>query len=437
MIPGFIHTALHSLRHQKLSQDIAYSIGSFFVLAVSGIVINIVITASRDAASLGVFNLAYAVYIVASQFAAWGLHYSVLRHAAYIEDSAERGALLCTAALCTLVTGGLAAAALVIGKPLFAQAFGSQVTGEAIRNAAFGLSLFPLNKVLLAFLNGMRHMKAFALLQGMRYLVVMLLVCAVVLSDAPIESATFCFLVAEVITAVGACAYIWRARMVAGLSLSLAWVRKHFAFGTKGLAAGMFAEVNSRIDVLMIGFFLDERATGIYSFAAMLVDGLYHVLAMIRINFNPMLVSALRDKDYALASNLRLRSRQYVLPATVFLAASVMAVYLAAAVWIMPGKGLEEGLGSLAVLLLGLVTVSILVPFDNLMMVSGHPGYQTGQQLATVTANVAIAAVCLPLLGIEGAALGTAGSYWVSTAMLVFFSRRVVGWNLVTNRFRT
>jgi len=437
MIRTLLRTALDSLRHQKLSRDIAYSMGSFFILAISGIVINIVITASRDAASLGVFNLAYAVYIVASQFASWGLHYSVLRHAAYIEDPAERGDLVCTASACALAMGGVAAAALAFGEPLLAQAFGSEVTGAAIRNAAFGLLLFPLNKVLLAFLNGMRHMKAFSLLQGLRYLTVMVLVSVIVLSDFPIESATFCFVVAEAITVVGAAAYIWRCRLVASFRASIPWVRTHYAFGTKGLAAGMFAEVNSRIDVLMIGFLLDERATGIYSFAAMLVDGLYHVLAMVRINFNPMLVGALRDKDYALAGNLRLRSRQYVLPATVVLAVMVLGAYLLAATWIMPGKGLEEGVVSLVILLLGLVTVSMLVPFDNLMMVSGHPGYQTGQQLATVAANVAVAALLLPVLGIEGAALGTASSYWVGTAMLVFFSRRVIGWNLVTNRFRT
>ena len=63
---------------------------------------------------------------------------------------------------------------------------------------------------------------------------------------------------------------------------------KHLVFGFRGLGAGMFAEFNSRVDVLVIGFFLEDRAVGIYSFAAMLVDGIYHVLAMIRINFNPI-----------------------------------------------------------------------------------------------------------------------------------------------------
>lgn len=429
---------LHSLRHQKLSQDIAYSLGSFVVLAISGIVINVVITALRDAAALGVFNLAYAVYIVASQFAVWGFHYSVLRHAAFHEDdAAERGRMLMTAAVCSLGMGVAAAGVVYFAEPLFARVFESEVTGAAIGNAAFGLALFPLNKVLLAYLNGLRRMKAFAILQAMRYLIVMAAVTVVAASTRPIEAATFCFLVAEVLTAATAIGYLVWQRAASGLTFDDGWARKHYLFGSKGLAAGMFAEVNSRIDVLMIGFFLSDRATGIYSFAAMLVDGLYHVLAMIRINFNPMLVKAIRDRDWSTAVRLRRQSRAFVLPVTLALAAGLLVAYWVLAGWIMPpSKGLMEGLPALAILLVGLVGISFLVPFDNLMMVTGHPGYQAGQQVATVLANVLVAAALLPVLGIEGAAIGTAASYLVSTGMLVYLSRRVVGWNLLANTFR-
>lgn len=437
MIRALVAQALHSLKHQKLSQDIAYSLGSFVVLAISGIVINIVITGLRDAAALGVFNLAYAVYIVASQFAVWGMHYSVLRHAAFYEnDARERGHMLLTASVCAVGMGIVAAVVIAASEPLFARAFSSEVTARAIRNAALGLTLFPLNKVLLAYLNGLRRMKAFSVLQGLRYLSVMVLVTAIAASALPIEAATFCFVAAEALTVVLACIYIGTQKLAGALDVSRAWIARHYAFGTKGLAAGMFAEVNSRIDVLMIGLFLSDRATGIYSFAAMLVDGLYHVLAMVRINFNPMLVTAMRDRDWTLATRLRRQSRSLVLPATLALALALALAYYVFATWVMPQKGLMEGFASLLILLAGVVVVSFLVPFDNLMMVSGHPGYQTGQQLATVAANAVVAVALLPVLGIEGAAVGTAASYLVSTAMLVYFSQRVVGWNLLANKFR-
>ncbi len=425
-----------NLSQHKLTGDIAWSIGSFFVLASSGIVINISVTAFRDVASLGVFNLSYAVYIVISQFAVWGIHYSVLRHAAYYKESAdERGPMLITAGVIALVFGFAFALLTISVAPLAGILFDSPVTGSSIHYAALGLILFPLNKVLLAYLNGLREIKTFSLLQGLRYLLVMLFVSVVAASSLPLEITTLGFLFAELVTTLGAVGYlIWR-RHHLNLAFSSVWVRRHLEFGTKGLAGGMFAEVNSRIDVLVIGFFLSDRATGIYSFAAMLVDGLYHVLALIRINFNPILVAAIRDQDWGQAQHLRKLSGKYLFPIMLVLSLLLVLAYYVLAIWILPSKGLLEGLSSLLILLCGLNIISIFVPFDNLMMVSGRPGYQAIQQMAIVTINVIIALVLLPLVGMEGAALGTSASYLTGIFMLIFFARRLLGWKLLENTF--
>ena len=46
---------------RKLSGDILWTLGSFGVLAASGLVINVAVAGFRDAAALAVFNIAYAV----------------------------------------------------------------------------------------------------------------------------------------------------------------------------------------------------------------------------------------------------------------------------------------------------------------------------------------------------------------------------------------
>lgn len=434
---ALVGLALRSLQREKLSQDIAYSLASFGVLAFSGIIINIVISAERDVAALGVFNIAYAVYILASQLATWGIHYSVLRHSAYFEnDQVERAAMLLTATACTVVLGILATACLTLAQPWFASVFKSDATARAIGNAAWGLLLFPLNKVLLAYLNGLRAMKAYALLQALRYIMIMTLVAVIASTSLPTEALTLCFVAAECVTALAVIGVLLHRGLVQLAGLTGYWIGVHFRFGSRGLAAGMFTEINSRVDVLMIGFFLSERATGIYSFAAMLVDGLYHVLAVVRLNFNPLLVAAQRDQDRDALMRLRRQSAKYVLPATLMFAITLLIAYYVLATVVMPTKGLIEGVPSLIVLLVALVAISVLVPFDNLMIVSGHPGHQTAQQLAAVMSNSLIAVIGVPTLGILGAALGTAVSYMVVTGMLIYLASTIVGWNLVTNAFR-
>lgn len=422
---------------QKLGRDIAYTLGSFFVLAVSGILINIIITGTRDAAALGVFNQAYAIYIVGSQFAVMGVHYSVLRHTpSAANNPTERGVILGTAAGMTLGLGVIAAAIIYFLSDNIGRLFESQPVGLATSFAAFGLITFPLNKVLLAYVNGLRHMRAFAILQAMRYILVMIVVAVVSFSDVHIAYAAISFGVAELLTSASAFIYIKRAGLADHLYFSRAWARIHSRFGVKGLFAGMFAEFNSRVDVLVIGFLLEDRAVGIYSFAAMLVDGLYHVLAMIRINFNPLLTVARDTNDWSAPISLQVKARKYLAPVMAALAAVVAAVYLGIDAWIVPEKGLSDGLPALLILLTGLVVVSPLIPFDNLLMVVGYPGYQTAQQLCSVSVNVIFALLLLPVFGIAGAALGTIGSYMANVTALVLFSKRLVDWDILTNRLK-
>jgi Na+-driven multidrug efflux pump len=172
---------------------------------------------------------------------------------------------------------------------------------------------------------------------------------------------------------------------------------------------------------------------GIYSFAAMLVDGMYQVLAVVRLNFNPLLVSSLTSRDFAQARRLLTRSKRWVLPA-----AGAFAALLAAAFWflatvLMPAKGLGEGMPPLAALLIGLTLVSPFIPFDNALLVSGHPGYQTLQHLSVVTSNILFNAALVPVLGIFGSGLATALSYCVGAVVLIAMVRRFLRWNLLSN----
>lgn len=434
---GPVGEAPASVGERKLTRDIAYTLVSFAVLAASGMAINLIITGFRDAAALGVFNQSYAVYVMASQLATFGLHYSVLRHTALHEgDASERGRVLLTAAICALTGGFVASGVTFAAAPLIGRAFDSHATGEAVRYAAFGLTLFPLNKVLLAHLNALRHMRAYSLLQIVRYLSIMSLVAFFSISSMPIERATLAFAVAELITAAAAVLYLWRQQEFYRAAFSRSWVRSHVSFGGRGLVAGMFAEFNSRVDVLLIGIFMSDRLVGIYSFAAMLADGLYNVLAMVRLNLNPLLVRAVRDEDRDQPERLLAKSRKYVTPAAASLSLLLIVAFWVLAQHLMPQKGLIEGLPPLMILLGVLSLVSSLVPFDNLLLVTGHPGYQTLQQAVTVGANVVFGLLLLLPFGIIGVAVGTAISYVVSIGALVFMANRILHWNLLTNSYR-
>lgn len=419
---------------RKLSRDIVWSLGSFAILALSGISINFAVAAMRDAAALGVFNLAYAIYVIASQVAVTGVHYSVLRLAAHLSDRPEDRRFMLWAAIALSTSLGLAwGAAVYLAAPLFEALFGSPASARAISLTGFGLALFPLNKVLISYINGLRHMRAFAVLQATRYLLVMAWVIGVAASTLPFEYAALAFIVAEGTTTLAAAIYLQVAGLLAPRPVKKRWVLEHLSFGFRSLPSGMFLELNTRVDVIVIGIFLTDREVGIYSFAAMLVDGLYHVLAMIRVNMNPILVAGRRTGSWSESRRLLGMARRYLLPVAFALSAAIVVGYLLLVNFVLHSSELAEGIWPLVILLASLSLVSAYVPFDNLLMVSGYPGHQTLQNLAVVFINIVLNVALVPVIGIVGAAIGTAASYLAGFIALMYLASRLLGWNLLTN----
>lgn len=420
--------------NRKLSRDVGWTLGSFVVLTISGLAINVFVGAVRGAEDLGVFNLSYAVYIVASQLAVLGIHYSVMRSAARLQGNpAERSAMLRCAVLLAAGLGITMALLVVVGRPFFEVAFGSRESAEAIAAAGSGLLLFPLNKVLIAHVNGLRHMRMFAALQATRYVLVAAWVCLVTFSDRDIVAASFAFIVAEGVTTAAATLYLWWLGELRGPDWGRHWVKQHVDFGLRSLPSGALLELNSRVDVLLIGILLSEREVGIYSFAAMLYDGIYHVIAMLRVNITPMLVAAHHDDDWTECQRLFGVSKRYVMPGVVMLSLIIVAGYLVAVRYFVAGGGFEDGFAPLLVLLGGISLASPLLPFDNLMLAAGFPVRQSLQNLVLVAISIVVGATLIPVLGISGAAAGIVTGTLSGMVVLAYFAKQHVGWNMIRN----
>ncbi len=419
----------------KINRDIAWTFVSFGILAVSGILMNIMIVLFRDAASLGIFNLSYAVYLIGSQVAVMGIHNSVMRYTAYYsEDPLERGQMFSSAMLLTIILGIILGFAVYLAAPLYEIIFSSEAAAKAISYTGFGLMLFPLNKVLISYINGLRHMRALAVLQTTRYLTVLFAVAVVSLSSLPFTIASLSFFAAELLTTISTIIYLQKSGLLLNMRFTRKWIREHMVFGGKGMLGSIFLDMNTRVDVLLIGVFLDNRAVGIYSFAAMLVDGLQHILSMLRVNFNPILVATIRDKDWEQAKKLLHYSKLYVFLGVALLTILVIPGFYIFTQYFVHDKSLVYGWKILAVIFGAYLIISGYTPFDNLMLSSGHPLQQTIQNVSIALINICLCILLIPGFGIIGAAISTALSYIIGTAIMLFYSYKLLGWNMIINQ---
>jgi hypothetical protein len=281
----------------RFQAALAWNFASLAVLGVAGIALNALIGVLYDESALGIFNQALAAYIFFSQVAVGGLDRSLLKEVAACAHERARVAGTLAAAL---VPGVLLALAVTLAFWLARGALGrwldSPGTAEAIGWATPGLFFFALNKLLLATVNGLQRMRAFAVYQALRYVLILAALAGFALLDRERTHAAHLagvFSFAEALLFLVLVPEVWL-QVRGGLERGwTALVRPHLSFGLRSIGSGVLLELNARVDVLMIGWFLSDRDVGIYTFAAMLAEGLYQLVVVLQNLYNPILARGL------------------------------------------------------------------------------------------------------------------------------------------------
>lgn len=404
----------------KFLSDTAWNYVAFALMAGTGAALNFFIAGVMGVKALGVFNQVYAVYIVTGQLAAMGIHDSAQKHTAqHAADASERAIVGGTSLQTAFLVGGGAALALWFTSGLLGRLADSGAVGTGIAYVAPGIALFALNKVLMGILNGERRMRAFAAAQSIRVLTILGFCVAAGLLGAPAEVLALGFTAAEAVL-LPVLLLVTRPRLrFSGDDGTLArmWRRRHVRFGMSALPNGFLSESYVRIDVLMLALFVSDEAVGVYSFAAMFVEGLFQVPVVIRTVANPVLVPLLRDGR--LAEMARFARRVAGLSLAVFAAAAGLVLVVLPFLAPLFPAGLVDGAHELLFPLFGgLLIYSAFIPFDYVLLQAGMPVRQSLLMTVNVLCNVALNLVLIPRFGLTGAAAATAISFCLSAATL-------------------
>lgn len=410
----------------KMASDSAWSYGAFAVMAISGLTLNIVVGAAFGATGLGVFGQVMAIFVIAGHISAAGLHNAAFRSVALSPDAA--GGMLASAiaaalpfALATALLALLCAAAL-------GHALDSPATGAATLWMAPGLLFFGLNKIGLAALNGVSLMKRHAVGQMLRYLVLVGTVAAVAATDEGPERLGAAFTLAEIIVSlylVVATAPLRRGSGAHGVSLQHA--ADMLQFGLRSFGASLMADINLRVDTLMLGLFLGDREVGIYAFAALLVEGLGNVALVLRNLINPSLTRLLADGAGIAIRKLVSRVQIAAWPFLVLVFVTAWLLYQPAVRLVFGPGDLEQGLAPLLILIALMAPYFTYSTFEETLMLAGHAGTQSLFQFAVTAVNAVMNLLLIPSLGIEGAAIATGLASLFACLLLIVLVRHRTG----------
>ena len=415
----------------SLSSGIVWNAFALGFMALAGIGLNLAVGRTYGAAALGTFNITFALYIFFSQIAAFGLHLSVLRGvSASVSEGASRTAMvvysglalcLCLAILVTLLA--------VLSNPIIARLFPAVPDLEVSwLIAAPGLLAFAINKYLLGVVNGLQHMRAFAVFQSLRYVLILGMLLSLYSFGAPAPWLSAALSCSEFVLTLFILAYVLKAvPPIRHKLFDRAEIHRHLHFGARVFPAGLVAELNTRVDVLMVGAFLNDRAAGIYSIAGLIYEAALQAVMVLRNNINPRLARAIAEgrTDEILSFSRKLAS--ILTPLLAVGAVGAWFCFPVVAPWIFVGSDFDQVQDPLLWLMLAVPIAGASLCYSLVLSVAGFPFWQSVQMIVGLVVAVVLCSVLIPRMGLSGAAVAMGVSSVVTGFLGIWLARRLRG----------
>jgi O-antigen/teichoic acid export membrane protein len=414
----------------RLRRDIGWNLVSVVLLGAVGLGLNFAIGGFWGADALGSFTLVTIPFFAFAVTGACGLQYAVLRAIAERPDDRDRVAVVAVGALVPgIILAALVTLVFIAARGPMGDLLASPAVTEGVLYAAPGLFCFSVNKIILGVTNGLRRMRAYAIYTSLRYLLIAAgVITAKVLGlradQLPViwtiaECTLFCVLVVELLRTVAVARGFARGWMT--------WARKHLDFGVRGVLATLAAEVNSKIDVWLLGVALPDSRVGIYSLASSLYEGAMQIAVVLQNNLNPLMAKAIADGDLPAVELLARRVRRWFVPAMIAICALAALAYPILVPTLLGDRAFADGAPAFAIMMTGLALASPWLPVNQILLMASKPGWYTVTIVIVLAVNVVGNFGLIPLFEVKGAALAAAASMTASAILIVVMARRKVG----------
>lgn len=409
---------------------ILWNLASLGFLALAGLALNIVIGRYYGPETLGVFNVTFAIYIFTSQIAVFGLQLAVLQaiSVANHQDMKETAGIVYSGLFLCLAIATAVTTAAAFATPLLVSLFPRVPDlGAAWLVAVPGLVFFAANKYLLGAINGLQHMRAFAVFQAARFGGIICGLAIFVVVDGEGRYLPIILTMAETFLFFMIISYVMKAVPPKWPLAIRSRLKRHFDFGFRVFPAGLVAELNTRVDVLMLAALVNDRAAGIYTVAALVYEAALQAVVVIRNVINPKLA---RDIQSNATKSILEFSRllfAIVTSAAVFGAGSVILLFSFFLSFVFPGQEFQEASKPLFWLMAIFCFTAAPLCYSLILSQAGKPFWQSIVMIIILGANITLSAIMIPLLGISGAAISVGLSNLIGGALIIGLSRFLLG----------
>lgn len=407
---------------KKISADILFGIGTRLAIRLRGLLFIPLISIYMGVAAFGAYSQTLAIVTLLELFFTLGLHESLVRYGQQRDDLADLYFSLL--AVVVLISGTAAGGFYAMSDLLARVTLGSTAYAEAFEFGAIMVATRPVIRLARNYYRIDSRIKLFSIIQAIKvYSFVAVVTVAVVFFDSGLGGVLGLMALVEI-----ALAALLQIHIVSEIGVavpSFEGLRRHLRFSIPITLSTMAGMASSRVDRIIIGYFLGATAVGLYSMAYQISIAILIYVNPIRETFFPEFSSLFDAGDLdACGRYLREGIRWFLLIALpsaggMYLIGSDVIAILTAGAGI-PGAAL------MFLLALGMAANGIGKIYGVILKAAEETDRRAIYTGIGAVANVLLNLLVVPVFGIAGAATATLLTYLLMGGLLARRARVLV-----------
>jgi len=408
-------------------EDIQWSFISVISSSLIHLLLRMLLGKELGPSGLGLYTLAFTIYMFGMQFGSFGIEASLTKYIASCKgDFAKIGTYISSGITGSILSGLVMGCCLFLLSPsIGVNVFHSDEMVTFLRLNAISLPFLAIQRAVLGSMNGLRQMNHYAFFHVVQNASMLFLsIIMVMILKMSVLGAVLGFVIPTIILG---------SLMPFSLKKYLKYPYYSFnsalselsLFGFFVVLANSVSMVNTQVDSVLIGYFMNEVSVGYYAVAVILLQGILLIPNSIQKVTTPLIAGYSAGNDYQHIKSLIKKTMAKTFVVTAFLAGLIIII----------GKFLiinlfsEDFLPAYLPLLILLIGYSIDAPFiaiDGWFSSVGRVklAFQFVAVLATL--NIILNIILIPKFGLVGAAIATSLSFVIIAFLDTIFLKMYI-----------
>lgn len=413
------------LRLTKTMQDVQWA---FISLAISSLVhflLRVVLGRELGASGLGLYTLVFTIYMFGMQFAAFGIGAALTKYVAEHNENGKKIREFVSSGLIGSFSSGLIMGVLMylFSNVIAINIFHSPEMVHLLKMTAVCFPFIALQKTALGTLNGLRKMNYFALVNIIQNVSVFTLsIILVILFKMNVTGAVLGFVAPTIFVSLFSLYFIKDFFEVPSKLFDTA-LRELSWFGFYVVLVTSMSTINTQIDCLLIGHFMNEVEVGYYAVAVVLIQSITLLPSALQRVTTPAIAAYYGKEEF--------ESIKKLIKNTMF--KTFLVTIVLSALLVIFGKFLigflftEEFLPAyipLLILLIGYSVSAVYISIGGALSSIGEIKAVFKISIFNVSLNTTLNFIFIPEFGLIGAAAATSFSWIVAVIINLAFMRR-------------